>query len=177
MAEKGLVIVFTGDGKGKTSAAIGASVRMAGWRKSVLYCTFFKKSSSGEFRALKKINRCSVNMFCCEYPSFSKSLKDEEFKRHFRSEWDRFLKKFISIKKCDLLVLDEILIAVRDKLLTNHEIISFINEVKRRNAETNIIMTGRGITRAIIKVADIVTDMRCVKHPYPKISAKKGVDL
>ncbi|MCM8821238.1 MAG: cob(I)yrinic acid a,c-diamide adenosyltransferase [Candidatus Omnitrophica bacterium] len=176
MNEKGLVIVFSGNGKGKTSAAIGISTRMAGWGKKVVYCAFFKKGSSGEFRTLKKIRGCRVLMFCCEHPAFSKDLEEEKFRKYFRSEWDRFLKKFSAIKKCDLLVLDEILVSVRDKLLNDTEIISFIDGAKRRDPITNFILTGRGITEGIIEIADIVTEMRCIKHPYPAMCAKKGVD-
>lgn len=176
MKENGLIIVFTGDGKGKTSAAIGCTIRMLGWQKKVIFCTFFKKSNSGEFRILKKLKGLKLLMFCCKHPSFSTDIDREEFKNHFYFEWKRFLKKISTIKKCDLLVLDEILIAVRDKLINDKEVVIFIDEITVKIPEINIILTGRGATDNILEKADMVSEICCKKHPYPEIKAKKGID-
>lgn len=174
MCEKGIVIAFSGNGKGKTSAAIGSAIRMIGWKKKVVYCSFFKKKSSVELKVLKKFNNCEVLAFCEEYPSFSTNLSKKEFISFFKSEWNKFLKKIHSLKNCDLVVIDEILIAIRDGLLKDSEIISLIEEIRRNN--THIVLTGRGITEMITNYADIVTEMKCIKHPYPEVTAIKGID-
>ncbi|HOJ31145.1 MAG TPA: cob(I)yrinic acid a,c-diamide adenosyltransferase [bacterium] len=173
--KRGIVIVFSGDGKGKTSAATGCAIRMLGWGKKVVYCTFFK-NKSGEFKILKNMKNCKLLMFCRKYPIYASASEKREFQTHFIDEWNKFLKTFHSIKKCDLIVMDEILIAVRDKILTEHDIISFIDAARNRIPKINIILTGRGTTRLINKRADIVTNMCCVKHPYPDIVAQKGIE-
>jgi len=172
---KGLVIVFSGDGKGKTSAAIGCAIRMLGWGKKVVYCTFFKKNS-GEFKILKSIEGCKFLMFCREYPVYPSLSRKKQFHTHFTNEWNKFLKMFQNVKECDLVVLDEILIALRDRILADRDIISFIESATERMPELNIILTGRGTTKLINKRASVVTKMRCVKHPYPCIPAQKGID-
>lgn len=177
MKKSGLVLILTGDGKGKTTAAAGCALRMMGCRKKVVYCTFFKNSLSGEIKILKKMNGCMVLMFCCKYPCFSsKKIKRKEFKKFFTDEWKRFLKKFKKIKHCDLIVMDEILIAIRDKLIDEEKLISFIKQIQEQIPGINTVLTGRGMTKKISQIADIITEMKCVKHPYPIIKAAKGIE-
>lgn len=176
MCGKGIVIVFSGNGKGKTSAAIGTVIRMVGWGKKVAYFTFFKKKSCTELKVLKKLKGCRVFTFCEKYPSFSKDLTGKEFKDFFRSEWKKFLAKFNSLKEFHLVVVDEILIAVRDGLIKDTEIIYLLEQARKNNEKVNIILTGRSITDSITNFADVVTEMQCIKHPYPEIRAIKGID-
>ncbi|MGB9642913.1 MAG: cob(I)yrinic acid a,c-diamide adenosyltransferase [Candidatus Ratteibacteria bacterium] len=173
--KKGLVIVFSGEGKGKTSAAIGCTLRMLGWGKQVVYCTFFKKNS-GEFKILKSIEGCTLFMFCRGYPVYPSQSEKKKFHARFMNEWSEFLKIFQNVRKCNLIVLDEILIAVRNKILKDRDIISFIDTATEHMPGLHIILTGRGTTKLINKRADIVTKMRCLKHPYPHITAQKGID-
>ncbi|MCX7704787.1 MAG: cob(I)yrinic acid a,c-diamide adenosyltransferase [bacterium] len=176
MERTGVFIVFTGDGKGKTSAALGSVIRMIGWEKNVVYCTFFKKKSSIELKVLKKLKGCKVLTFCEKHPSFFPDISEKDFKNFFRSEWNRFLKKFFSLKKCHLVVLDEILIGVRDKLLKQTELISFLKKARQKNPKINIILTGRGYSNILFNYVDVITEMHCIKHPYPEITAIRGID-
>ncbi|MCM8817583.1 MAG: cob(I)yrinic acid a,c-diamide adenosyltransferase [Candidatus Omnitrophica bacterium] len=110
MKRKG--IVFSGDGKGKTSAAIGIAVRMVAQKKKVAYCTFFKQKSCSELKVLKKLTDCKVFTFCEKYPSFSAGLTKKKFKDLFKKEWSKFLAKFYSFEKYHLLVIDELLMSL-----------------------------------------------------------------
>jgi len=174
---RGIILIFTGNGKGKTTAAVGCSARMLGWRKRVVYCTFFKNSLSGEIKILKKMDGCKLYMFCCKYPTFSgKNINMKEFEKFFNVEWNNFLKQFRKIKSCDLLVMDEILIAIRDNLIKESDLFSFIKQAQKQMPGMNIILTGRGRAKTIFEIADIITEMRCIKHPYPYIKASKGIE-
>jgi cob(I)alamin adenosyltransferase len=176
MQDNGLLITFSGDGKGKTTAALGCVLRTIGWGGKVVFCTFFKKGFSGEFKVLKTLKGCKVYGFCQEHPAFSGNLKKSDFKKLFRGEWEKFKNKFKTIKKCDLLVMDEILIGIRDKILEEKELASFICFAKDQIPGINIILTGRGMSAKIVQKSDIVTEMRCIKHVFPEISAKRGID-
>ncbi len=177
MKKSGLVLVFTGDGKGKTTAAIGSAVRMTGWGKRVVYCTFFKNSLSGEMKVLKNLKNCKLFMFCRKHPAFSrKDIKRKEFEEFFASEWTNFREAFRKIKNCDLLIMDEILIAVRDRFIKEKEIISFVKQAQQQVPGLNIILTGRGMSESISDIADIITEMKCIKHPYPNVRAIRGIE-
>jgi len=172
-----VVLIFTGDGKGKTTAAIGNAVRMLGWKKRVVYCTFFKNPISGEIAIFRKMKHCNLFMFCCTHPAFlQKPINKKEFKEFFETEWTRFLKKITKIKHCDLLVMDEILIAIRDNLLEEKKLVSFIKKIQKQIPAINIILTGRGMTKAISNIANVITEMKCIKHPYPAIKPTKGLE-
>jgi len=177
MQKNGFLITFSGDGKGKTTAACGCVLRTLGWGGRVVFCTFFKKEFSGEFNILKTLKGCKVYMFCKEHPAFSRKIKKGDFKKLFKREWEKFKKKFKTIKKCDLLVMDEILIGIRDKLLSEKELVSFVDSARNQVPEINIILTGRGMSSLIVEGSNIVTEMKCIKHVFPEISAIKGIDF
>ncbi|MBU4305074.1 MAG: cob(I)yrinic acid a,c-diamide adenosyltransferase, partial [Candidatus Omnitrophica bacterium] len=169
MKQKGLVQIYTGEGKGKTTAAVGLAVRAVSRGLRVCYVSFHKdpkKYGSGEQKILKKIGisvRCfaKAHPFCCK--------KDEDINRLAGQcrKGVACIRKMHKRQLCDMLVLDEINICVRDGFLAEEEVIGLMRD-KPENME--LVLTGRGATAKMIKAADMVTYMKEIKHPY-----KKGV--
>lgn len=172
---KGLVQVYTGEGKGKTTAAIGQAVRAAGRGYKVLVVQFLKKErGSGEIGPLEKLGVRVISKGG-EYLSLSK-LNEEE-KEKIRRSWSRLLdelKKEIEAEKYDLLILDEANVALHYGLIDRKKMIDFIKE---KPAFLELILTGRYAPSEIIREADLVSEMKKVKHPFDKgIKARKGIE-
>jgi len=172
---KGLVQVYTGEGKGKTTAAIGQAVRAAGRGYKVLVVQFLKKErGSGEIGPLEKLGVRVISKGG-EYLSLSK-LNEEE-KEKIRSSWSSLLdelKKEIEAEKYDLLILDEANVALHYGLIDRKKMIDFIKE---KPAFLELILTGRYAPSEIIREAHLVSEMKKVKHPFDKgIKARKGIE-
>jgi len=168
-----MVINFTGDGKGKTSAALGIALRASGWGQRVAFLQFIKGYKEvGEIKATKKIDQIEI----FQYLDDRQIGIDKPRANHQRSI-PRVLKHFREIlesKKYDLVVLDEINNAVEYGLLKEESIIPLI----KKHSEIDFVLTGRKASRKLLAIADLVTEMRKVKHPFDKkIPAKKGIDF
>ncbi len=172
--EKGLIEVYTGDGKGKTSAVIGLVCRARGHNLKVCYIYFHKnpdKWGYGEFKILEKIG-VDIFGFAKEHPHFDKVEKEKLREECLKGI--EFIKKIYKEKNYDIVVCDEILISLRDGFLKEEEIIEIMEE-KPENVE--LILTGRTITEKIIEKADLVSEIKKIKHPYDKgIKARKGIE-
>jgi len=171
---KGLLYVFTGNGKGKTTAAVGQAVRAVGQGQKVLMVQFIKQITSGEVSPLKRIG---VEI----YPlgrGFVGILGDQEPRAvHIRAAREAldFAKDKVSQENYDLLVLDEINVAISLGLLKVEEVLEFL---RLRPDNLSVIVTGRNAPKELIKIADLVSEVREIKHPFSKgISAKKGSEF
>ncbi|MCX8082243.1 MAG: cob(I)yrinic acid a,c-diamide adenosyltransferase [bacterium] len=173
--EKGLVQIYTGEGKGKTTAAVGLALRAAGAGLKVGFFQFFKKPISGEITSLRNIKNIAIYHPVPYHPAFKyiSSTELDRQKRNFRRIWKEKVIDTIKKKNYDVIVLDEILIAIRDGFLDEKELILFIDE---RRSNTEIVLTGRYITDGLIDKADIITEMKKIKHPFPEIKARKGIE-
>jgi cob(I)alamin adenosyltransferase len=161
-------MVFTGEGKGKTTAALGQVVRLIGWGKKALVVQFLKGSEYGEVKTLKKLG---VKVVQSGPSSLSHDLKEIEKSGIIRKTFE-WLKKEVLSHQYDLIVLDEINLAIHYGLLPFDEVKSFIEEVKK---ESDIILTGRNAPAGLIKIADCVSEIDKIKHHYDEgIEAKKG---
>lgn len=172
--EKGLIIVNTGEGKGKTTSAIGIAIRALGWGRKVLFIQFMKGSwETGEIRFLKKFTT-QVKIISAECP-FSWKTKDKEKDMVVcRSVWD-MAKEYILNGEYELIVLDEINILTSLGYLPEQEVIEIL---KKRELSVSIILTGRGAKKELIDYADLVSEIKCVKHPFGSgVAAKKGIDF
>lgn len=172
---KGIVQIYTGEGKGKTTAAVGAAIRAAGWGLKVCFIQFFKKPVSGEIKILKQQKNVEVYNFVTKHPVFQHFTKGEliDYKKEFKKNWDR-IKSLLKKKKFDLIIFDEILIAVRDGFLPEKQLIDFL---KKRPEKTEIILTGRyKLSDELKKIAALITEMQMIKHPFPEIKARKGIE-
>jgi len=178
--KKGLVQVYTGKGKGKTTAAWGQAMRASGQGLRVAIVQFFKGKGSGvprpswrgagEAKMARKLN-LSVYSFCPVHPFFGG--KREKLKRECRGAI-AFAKKLIQSKKYDMVILDEINIAMKDRLIEINEVLDLI---KKKPKGMELILTGRDAPKKIMDAADLVTEMREIKHPYQKgIKGRKGIE-
>ncbi|MGB9677436.1 MAG: cob(I)yrinic acid a,c-diamide adenosyltransferase [Candidatus Ratteibacteria bacterium] len=168
--EKGLIEVYTGDGKGKTTAAIGLALRAKSHNLNVCFI-FFHKKNYNERELLKKIG-VDVFSFTEKHPYFEKVDK-EEIRRECLKGID-FIKNIFKKKNYDVVICDEILISLRDGFLKEEEIIEIMDQ-KPENIE--LVLTGRGATKKIIEKADLVSEIKKIKHPYDKgIKSRKGIE-
>jgi len=172
-ANKGLVYVFTGDGKGKTSAALGVALRALGHGLRV-HITYFMKGSYpyGERSILSQLPNVDFASFGSLEFINPANIKPEEIEQAKQALADA--REAVFGGNYDVVVLDEVNIAVSWKLIELDEVIRLIND-KPQNVE--LILTGRQADTELIKMADLVTEMRKIKHPYDKgIKARKGID-
>jgi len=170
--KKGYTQVYTGNGKGKTTAALGLALRAAGNGMKVFIGQFVKGMEYSEIRSLKKFSdNITVRQF--GRGCFIKRHPEDEDVRYARNGLEE-LKEVISGGKYDVVILDEINIAIYFKLLGVEEVISLM-EGKPENLE--LILTGRFAHQAIIEKADMVTEMQEVKHYYQQgVLARAGIE-
>ena len=171
---KGLTIVYIGDGKGKTSAAAGLAVRAAGTGFKVLYLQFVKGDwPSGERESLAKLG-VEVRLMGKGFVGILGDRKPIE--EHIRAARNAKLEsiKALQSKEYNLVVLDEALSAVESDLLTEQDILEIIDS---KPEEVHLCMTGHKRFKKIIEKADLVTEMKMIKHPYYQgILAQRGID-
>ena len=176
--ETGFIHIYTGTGKGKTTAAVGLAARALGSGLSVCYCSFHKcpeKYGYSEMESLKKLGARVIN-FAEYHPHMDENVTDAtitEIKNEVAQAIDS-ITTLLSNEKYDLLILDEIFISVRDNYLTEERLIDFI---QNKPAKTELVLTGRGATNKILSMAHYITNMECVKHPYYNdVSSRKGIE-
>jgi len=175
MLERGLTQVYTGNGKGKTTAAVGQAMRARGRGLNVYIIQFLKKDdSSGEQVVLKKLG-VDIKCFGGDY-AFRKLTQKEvkKAKEFFKKIIDEIANE-IEQKHYDLVILDEVNLLIRGNLLDKEKLVEFI---KNKPQNTELILTGRGADKEIIELADLVTRCVKIKHPYDKkIKARIGIEL
>ncbi len=175
MEKKGLIQIYTGTGKGKSTAAIGQAVRAAGHGFKVGFLSFFKDPEAfgyGEYKSLEKLG-IKTFLFARKHPHFYKELSPDDVCREC-SEGLEFVKELIRDPSWDMLVLDEINIALRDGFLKEEDVLSLLNA---KPDKLELVLTGRGVTKKIIEKADLVSEVREVKHPYSRgMKSRKGIE-
>ena len=171
---RGLIHIYCGDGKGKTTASLGLTLRAAGRDMSVVFSQFLKDGKSGELVLLSEIS--NVILLPPEKSfGFSWTLSPEEkieaaefYTRHFRRATEL-------ARLSDLLVLDEIVGACNCGFVPEEEVLDFL---RNKPEGLEVVMTGRDPSQALIDAADYVTEMRKIKHPFDqKIGARKGIEF
>lgn len=169
----GLVIVYTGDGKGKTTSAFGIAFRAMGWGWKVLVIQFFKKTSiSGEKHFAEKFS-LPIDIVAME--TFYDEKNFESFKKAACQKLLDFLKQQILNNKYDLIILDEVNIAVDRKLIDIDDLLAIL---KTKSKWLHIILTGRNAHSKLIAVADLVSEIASIKHPFEKgVKAQKGIEF
>lgn len=169
----GLIHIYYGDGKGKTTAAMGQAIRAAGFGYRVLVFQFLKNNNSNERKILENIS----NITCvqgreAEKFSFQMNEKEKEGCRLYNKQKLNEIKELVS--GYDVLVLDEAVCAVGVGLLEEEVLVKFL-ETKPEKLE--VVLTGHAITEKLLNIADYVTEMRKVKHPFDKgIVARAGIE-
>jgi len=175
MLEKGYIHIYTGNGKGKTTAALGLALRAAGAGLRTIMVQFMKGRPSSETEAVKYCNGMieiirfgSMNFFIAGDPSSLDEHRSESLKAMARAF------EAMTVARPDILVLDEIFLALNFGLISEEDILNLMN---KKNPDMELVLTGRGATGPIIERADLVTDMKEVKHYYTAgIEARKGIE-
>lgn len=172
---KGCLHIYCGDGKGKTTASVGLSVRAAGNGMKVLFCQCMKDGTSSEVEMLQKLGityRC-----CAERFGFFWTMTEEKKKaaakaytRLFQEVTEKAVKE-----EYDLLVIDEFMSAYNHGLIDQKTALDFL---LNRPEKLEMVLTGRDPGEELLRLADYVTEMRKVKHPFDEgIPARKGIEL
>ena len=164
-----MIQVYTGDGKGKTTAAVGLAVRAVGRGRKVTFFQFMKAWPSGEVNILQHlgvlVDREWDGTFIVDAPS-KKQLQ------MVRNQYERVFEVYK--KNFEIVVLDEILVAMHFGLLEERDIV-LLMQSRPQNVE--LILTGRGATEAIMQKADLVTKMQKIKHYFDKgVEAREGIE-
>lgn len=171
----GLIHIYCGDGKGKTTAAVGLAVRCAGRGNKVLMVQFLKSRDSGELYSLAKLPDIEV-MRGKESKKFTFQMNEEE-KHALLIEHNKMFEQVLAKIKnggYSLLILDEVIGALNAKVFEMPKLIEFLRH-KPENLE--VVLTGRNPAPELVEIADYVSEMRKVKHPIDKgIMAREGIE-
>jgi cob(I)alamin adenosyltransferase len=171
---RGLVQVFTGDGKGKTTAALGAVLRAVGHGLRVFIVFFIKgRYDAGEFSTLTKLPNVKFASFGLRQFIYKNRKINPEEKKQAEAALAT-AREAVSSDRFDLVVLDEINMALDFNLIKLDDVISLINN---RPSHVELILTGRHADARLIEIADLVTEMVKVKHPFDKgVKARQGIE-
>ena len=177
MGQKGLVIVYTGGGKGKTSAALGLVLRAVGYNHKVCMVQFVK--GSWHYGELDSAKRLAPEFEMITAGKGFVGILDDKSPReeHVKAANDTLMisREKIASGKFDVVILDEINYAIQLELLKLDDVIDLI---KSKPAELDLVLTGNHATKEVIELADLVTEMKEIKHPFKSgLKAKKGIDF
>jgi len=195
-----MIILYTGDGKGKTTAALGAAIRALGYGERVIIIQFLKSWKTGETLFLEELKKKNKNIEYYHFGSKEFITKKQNIKEARRTSknvrlinkgdkekaekaLELFIKKTRQTKqtrkeqqKPFLIVLDEINLTIHFKLLNKRSVLKAIKQASKQGI--NIILTGRYAPKEFYEIADLITEMKSKKHPFDKgILAKKGIDF
>ena len=166
-----MIQVYTGSGKGKTSAALGLALRAAGAGMRVYIAQFLKKGAYNELKILKKINKIKIEQFGTGY-FIKRKLSSADIE--LASKGLNRVKKNALDKKFDLIILDEINLALHYKLFKSSDLL----EMAKNSKDVEFVFTGSHCTKQIIKQADLVSDIKELKHYFKKgIKARRGIEF
>ncbi len=175
--ERGLIHIYTGEGKGKTTAGLGLCLRSAGSGMKVLIARFLKTNDSAELAALAKFD--NVDLIANQKSfGFSKTWKNDperkgQAEEYYSAMLDEALSKAVE-GDYDLLLLDEIIASVRLEVVDTEKLLAFL---KNKPEKLEVIMTGRNPIPELVELADYVSEIKKVKHPFDQgILARKGIE-
>ena len=174
-AAKALVHIYTGEGKGKTTASIGLAVRAAGSGMKVLFVQFFKEDSapSGEKEVLKAVGVDLVRSNC-RHPLFTGARTDLEAVRASVVGTYEAAKERLMQGGYGLVVFDEIMSAINGGWIKTDDLLSFLDS---RPTGLEVVLTGRNAPVELMQSADYVTEMLKIKHPFDNgVQARKGIE-
>lgn len=174
-ASEGLVHIYCGEGKGKTTAAVGLCARAAGSGKRVLFVQFFKDGTSSENASLRLL----PNVHTMHEPRYFGRVSNmgkeefEECKRAYSALFEAAIAR--AAEGFDLLVLDEAVSSCNHGVISEGALVRFL---KGRPARLEVVLTGREPSAALVEVADYVTEMKKIKHPFDAgIVARRGIEF
>ena len=172
-----MVLLHTGDGKGKTTAAMGLCLRAVGWGKNICMIQFLKSPDflCGESKMLEKIG-VELHQTGIGY-SWTKT--EQQQRESFKKVWELKKEKLFG-SKYDMIVLDEIVNVFSMKTVSVNDFLTeedLIMALEKRKKTIDVVLTGRNAGKKLIEYADLVTEMKAVKHYYQNgVTAKKGLE-
>jgi cob(I)alamin adenosyltransferase len=170
--EKGYIHIYTGPGKGKTTAALGLGLRAAGAGLKVHMIQFMKGRRYSELDALEKIPNFTISQHGRD--EFVSKENPEQIDIDLAQKGFAKAQEVIKNGKCDMVILDEINVAIDYNLVPLDDLLKLIEE---KPEKLELILTGRYAHPELVKMADLVTEMLEIKHPYQTgVQARKGVD-
>lgn len=172
---KGLIHIYCGDGKGKTTAATGLAIRGAGNLMKVIFVQFMKDGTSNELKILEDIDNIDV-MVCKKHLGFSWNMDDEtkklagyEYTKLFDDAVDEAVKNNI-----DMIIFDEIMSAISCKFVSEEKVLKFL---KHKPEQLEVVMTGRNPSKELIDKADYVSEIKKIKHPFDAgVQSRIGIE-
>ena len=172
--KQGFVQIYTGNGKGKSTAAIGQAIRAAGFGLKAYIVQFMKEYPYNELNSLKYLSEwIEIEQFGGDDFVYKKELPGEEELAKTQKGLQTAREKMLS-GEFDIVILDEAIVAIYFKLILSEELIEFI-KIKPVNVE--LLLTGRYCPEELIELADLVTEMKEVKHYYQKgITSRRGIE-
>ncbi len=176
--EKGLIHLYTGEGKGKTTAAVGLAVRAAGAGKRVIFLQFMKGRDTGELHALDKLPGIEILRSKKDFGFYFQMT--EEQKKELTEIHNGLLKRALERTlsgEADVIVLDEVTYPINWKLLDETLLRRLLSREDDKPYFPEIVCTGRDPREWLADCADYVTEMECVKHPFDRgIGAREGIE-
>lgn len=170
----GRIHIYCGDGKGKTTAAVGLAVRAAGAGKKVIFTQFFKDGSSSEIESLQCLENIHV-MHCKTVRGFFRRMNDAEKVRAGEDYTRLFSDALVAAEEADLLILDEIVSACNHGTVAETMVVKFLQS---KPEKLEVVLTGRNPSENLLRLAVYVTEMRKIKHPYDQgVTARKGIEF
>lgn len=172
----GLIHIYCGNGKGKTTAAMGLGIRAVGRGFRVLLTQFLKDNDTGELKSIEKLENFDV-LYGEPMKRFFKFLSDKEKEAVIKEHTDRFrlvTKKAVE-ENYDLLIMDEIMASLTNKILNLDEVLEFL---RNKPSNLEVVLTGRNPDESLIEIADYVSEINPIKHPFidKKINARVGIE-
>jgi cob(I)alamin adenosyltransferase len=169
---KGCIQIYTGDGKGKTTAAIGVAIRAAGYGMKTYIGQFMKGRHYGELTALRDHPCIAIEQYgdvdCVHRKEISQKHIDQA------QQGLRKARKVMHSHKYDIIILDEINVAVWFDLISTTAVLELLNE---RPQDVEVILTGRRAPEAFLEIADLVSDVKEIKHYYRRgVKARTGIE-
>lgn len=171
--ENGMVHIYCGDGKGKTSAAVGLAARAAGAGLTVLFAQFLKTGDSAELTALSRAGGIDVTLPARSF-DFVWTLSEEE-KAQMHEVYAAFWRDLATrAERYDVLMADELLDAINLGLVDRQEVLAWL---EGRPAGLEVVLTGRDPAPELVELADYVSEVRKVKHPFDRgVAARRGIE-
>lgn len=172
---RGCIHIYTGNGKGKTSASVGLAIRSAGHEKKVLFAQFLKDGSSGEIRILQAIP--GITVFPCTKNFGFSFLMDQEQKKQAVTCYTEYLQQILGkavFGEYDLLILDEAVAAYNLNFFHTESLLAFL---KNKPEKLEVVLTGRNPADELVELADYVSEIQKIKHPFDAgLPAREGIE-
>ncbi|SHJ64231.1 cob(I)alamin adenosyltransferase [Clostridium cavendishii DSM 21758] len=174
--KKGYIQIYTGNGKGKTTAALGLGLRASGDNLVTYMIQFLKNSDTGELKAVENLGG-NFKIFRFESPKdFVWNLNPNEIdilKKEINEAY-LFAMSVLEKKECDILILDEIMGVLGNKFLTEEQVLTLM---EKKPDDIELVMTGRNVPKTIEEKADLITEMKPIKHYFNKgVEAREGIE-